>query len=59
MALLTVNLETMNIDDFITPGISFIIYHFRVYKSQGNHFVNKQLQQKRTDFIVSGSGFIS
>lgn len=31
MALLAVNLETMNIDDFITPEISFIIYHFREY----------------------------
>lgn len=41
------NLELMNIDDFITPGISFIIYHFRESeKSRANYFEQAATAEK-------------
>lgn len=48
MALLSI-WNWMYIDDFITLGISCIIYHFRVHRCTANHLVNKLPQPKRTE----------
>lgn len=50
----------MNIDDFITPGISLIIYHFRgSTEAQQITLWTSNYRRKRQCLTVSGSSFRS